>query len=69
MHIIHNNVATDHQYVTPDRIAYFCKVYYEKVDNLVWLVQLCIVRRLKALEEVHSLHDQDNEFLYLYFSI
>ena len=53
MHIIYHNVDTDHQYITADRVAYFCKVYYENVASLEWSVKLSIVRRLKALEEVH----------------
>ena len=52
-HIINNIVDTDHQNVTADHIAYFCKVYYENVASLEWSVKLTIVRRLKALEEVH----------------
>ena len=64
MHIIHHNVDTDHQYVTADRIAYFCKVYYENVASLEWSVKLSIVRRLKALEEVHL-----STYIYIYIYI
>ena len=35
-----------------ERLAYFCKVYYEKIAPLEWSVKLSIVRRLNALEEV-----------------
>ena len=38
--------------IAAGRIAYVCKIYYQEIAPLEWLVKLCIVRSLKALEEV-----------------
>ena len=49
------NVATDSVNdvnTAANRVAYFCKIYYESISPLQWSVKLSIVRRLNALEEV-----------------
>ena len=45
-------IITIFHIVVTEQSAYFCKVFYEKIASLEWIVKLIIVRRLKALEEV-----------------